>query len=260
MMELMQLAWNEYTKFIGSGLYMYLAYASMLYIICKDKKKRMVLGVIPALLLVLFFNPLFIKPLYYKFFFGTYWRLLWLIPSTLINAYTATQLITSSKHPLGQVGMAILVGIVIILSGTRIYSWMNYSHRTNWYKIPNVVLEVGYNMENYADSWYPTVIVPNELYCSMRQYTSGIRLLYGRDAEGYMSGLEDEDIKAVYEEMCKEDPDIEIISRVAHEQEVQCIVFNMDYHQVEEDLLEYGLVYTGDTDNYRYYTVWYGDY
>lgn len=258
MLELIKTAWQEYAKFAGTGLYIYFAYASIIYIFIKNKKTRLVLGVFPAVLLFIFFNPLFIKTMYYKYFFGTYWRVLWLFPSTIVNAYVATQLIFRFQDKIKRFCCLLLVAAVIVVSGKLIYTTDNFSHRQNWYKIPNSVEKIGYNIEHYStDSWYPTIIVPNELYCSMRQYSSFYRLLYGRDAEGYMSGIESEEIQTIYEEMCKKEPDVGLIIELARKYEVNNIIFNMDYHVLTENPEQYGCIYCGDTDNYRYYLISY---
>lgn len=258
MLEMIKVAWQEYAKYMGTGLYIYFAYASMIYIFIKDKKTRAVFSVFPIVLLIIFFNPVFIKTMYYKYFFGTYWRVLWLLPVTIINAYVGTRLIFKFKSRVKSLVCLMLIGILIVVSGKLIYSTDNFSHRKNWYKLPEAVTTIGYNIAHYStDSWYPTVIVPNELYCSMRQYSSHYRLLYGRDAEGYMSGIESEDIRTIYEEMCKREPDVGLIIELARKYEVNNIIFNMDYHILNEDPSDYGCLYCGDTDNYRYYQILY---
>ncbi len=257
MLELLQVAWQEYARFVGTGLYIYFAYASMIYILIKDKKKRMVLGVFPLVLLLIFFNPVFVKGMYFKFFFGTYWRVLWLLPTTLINAYMGTKLIFHFKEKFKSVLCLGLVLVMIVFSGKLIYSRDNFAFRKNWYKVPKAVEEIGYNIAHYTNSWYPTVIVPNELYCSMRQYSSMYKLLYGRDAEGYMSGIESPEIEAIYEEMCKKEPNVGLIVEYARLYEVNNIIFNMDYHVLTDDPEQYGCLYCGDTENYRYYQIMY---
>lgn len=258
MLELIQVAWQEYAKFFGTGLYIFFAYASMIYIFIKDKKRRAVLVIFPAVLLLVFFNPFFIKTMYYKYFFGTYWRVLWLLPTTIINAYTATRIIFSFKERFKSFWCLVLVLVLVVVSGKFIYSRDNFAFRKNWYKLPKAVEQIGYNIAHYStDSWYPTIIVPNELYCSMRQYSSHYRLLYGRDAEGYMSGIETPEIQTIYEEMCKEEPDVELIIELARMYGVNNIIFNMDYHKLVKDPEDYGCLYCGDTDNYRYYLIQY---
>lgn len=258
MLELILVAWQEYGKFVGSGLYIYFAYASMIYIFITDKKRRAVLTVFPAVLLLIFFNPVFIKTMYYKYFFGTYWRVLWLLPATIINAYAATMIVFRFKSKLKSVLCLMLVLLIIVMSGKLIYSRDNFAFRKNWYKLPKAVEEIGYNIAHYStDSWYPTIIVPNELYCSMRQYSSHYRLLYGRDAEGYMSGIESPEIQTIYEEMCKTEPDVELVIELARMHEVNNIIFNMDYHVLTKNPEDYGCRYCGDTDNYRYYQIIY---
>lgn len=258
MAELFNAAWQEYAKFIGSGLYIYFAYASLIYILIKEKKLRMVLSVFPLVLLIIFFNPIFIKVMYYKFFFGTYWRVLWLLPTTIINAYTGTKLIFMFKDKLKSAMCLVMVLAIIVISGRFIYSTDNFAFKKNWYKLPEAVTTIGYNIANYStDSWYPTIIVPNELYCSMRQYSSMYRLLYGRDAEGYMSGIETPEIQTIYEEMCKTEPNVELIIELARQYEVNNIIFNMDYHVLTSNPEDFGCLYCGDTDNYRYYSIQY---
>lgn len=258
MLDLIKVAWQEYSKFVGMGLYVYFAYGSIIYIFIKEKKLRNVLAIFPAVLLLIFFNPIFIKTMYYKYFFGTYWRVLWLFPSTIVNAYAATKLICRFKSRMKSAVCLVLIAGIIIMSGKLIYSTDNFSHRKNWYKIPEAVVEIGYNIAHYStDSWYPTVIVPNELYCSMRQYSSFYRLLYGRDAEGYMSGIESEAIQTIYDQMCLDKPDVSLVIELARQYEVNNIIFNMDYHVLEEDPQDYGCAYVGDTDNYRYYHIMY---
>lgn len=258
MKELFQVAWQEYAKFIGTGLYIYFAYASMIYLLIKDKKNRAVFTVVPGILLLIFFNPFFIKAMYYKYFFGTYWRVLWLLPTTAINAYMGTKIIFHFKDKLKHFVALALVGVIIMMSGKIIYNTDNFAFPKNWYKIPDAVCEIGYNIVHYStDSWYPTVIVPNELYCSMRQYSSEFKLLYGRDAEGYMSGIDDYAIQQIYEEMCKTEPNVQLIVENARMYQVNNIIFNMDYHVLTDDPENYGCLYCGDTDNYRYYQIMY---
>lgn len=258
MLDLIRVAWQEYAKFMGAGLYIYFAYASMIYIFIKDKKRRTVLAIFPAVLLLIFFNPFFIKTMYYKYFFGTYWRVLWLLPTTVVNAYAGTKIIFSCKEKFKSFWCCVFLLLLIVVSGDFIYSRDNFAFRKNWYKLPKAVEEIGYNVAHYStDSWYPTIIVPNELYCSMRQYSSYYRLLYGRDAEGYMSGIESPQIQIIYEEMCKTEPDVGLIIELARMYGVNNIIFNMDYHVLNEDPENYGCLYCGDTDNYRYYVIQY---
>ncbi|MGN0161896.1 MAG: hypothetical protein ACI4AQ_10945 [Lachnospiraceae bacterium] len=257
MLETMNAAWQEYLKFAGTGLYVYFAIASMVFIFIKDKKNRAVLTIFPAVLMLIFFNPFFIDVMYYKYFFGTYWRVLWLFPATIVNAYAGTRLIFAFKDKKKMLVSLLLVAAMIVCGGRLIYNTDNFSHRKNWYKLPRCVVEIGYNIEHYStDSWYPVVIVPNELYCSMRQYSSYYQLLYGRDAEGYMSGINEPEIQAIYEEMCKTQPDIELIATYARMYEVDNIIFNSDYHVLTKDPADYGYYYVGSTDNYDYYQFW----
>jgi len=91
----------------------------------------------------------------------------------------------------------------------------------------------------HLQSWKETIIVPNELLCSVRQYSSAVCLLYGRNAGGFISDI-GEDEQRVYEQMSKEDPDLALVTEIARNKNCRYIVFNTSFHQIPEDLSEYG--------------------
>ena len=91
----------------------------------------------------------------------------------------------------------------------------------------------------HLEGWQETMIVPNELLCDIRQYSSAACLLYGRNAGGFISIIGDREMQ-VYEEMSKENPDVELITDIAKETNCRYIVFNTSFHQIPEDLRGYG--------------------
>ena len=64
-------------------------------------------------------------------------------------------------------------------------------------------------------------------------------LLYGRNAEGFISGIGEEE-QQVYEEMSSEHPDVARVTEIAKNKNCRYIVFNTSFHQIPEDLTEYG--------------------
>ena len=87
--------------------------------------------------------------------------------------------------------------------------------------------------------WKETIIVPNELLCYIRQYSSSVGLLYGRNAEGFITNIEPDEAR-VFEEMSKEEPDVGLITEVARARNCRYIVFNTSFHRISEDITRYG--------------------
>ena len=75
--------------------------------------------------------------------------------------------------------------------------------------------------------------------CSVRQYSAAACLLYGRNAEGFISNIGEEE-QQVYEEMSSEHPDVARVTEIAKNKNCRYIVFNTSFHQIPEDLTEYG--------------------
>lgn len=248
---------GDYEKYIGAGAYVTLFFLCMIYIyMTKDKNKHMFLYY-PLLMLFAFFNPLFIKVVYVRFFWGTYWRLLWLLPLTALIAYTGTQIIFKNDKLKKKLVVAVAVILVIASGGSMIYNEHNYQKAENVMKIPDEAAVIGDLIVKYSGTWYPRVIVPNELYCYMRQYTSHLRLLYGRNIEGYMGGVDEEDdagIIEVHEEMSKPNVNVRKVAQVAREYDVQIIVFNTQTQTLIGDPSDYGYGLGGMVGAYAIYS------
>jgi hypothetical protein len=249
---------NDYQKFIGGGAYMVLLFAAMYYLYRKDKQMRGFAVWIPAVVLLIFFNPVVILLIYRQFMWGTYWRILWLIPVVPILAYIGTRLITENPKWMEKGIVMAVIAAMLLTGGRVIYNDSNFQKKENYFKIPTVAIDISQHILKYSGTWYPTVIVPNELYCYIRQYTSEIRLLYGRNAEGYMGGV-GSDVEAVYLEMSKQNPDCKLIGEVAYEYDVDIVIFNANFHQLPdaEQMKKYGLYYGGPVGDYIFYVLKY---
>lgn len=254
--QLYEFVVSDYQKFIGSGAYMVLCFAAMSYVFCREREKRGLFFWVPLGVLLIFFNPAVILLIYRQFMWGTYWRILWLVPIVPLLAYAGTRMICDCPKRAERLLAAAVVVTVILTGGKLIYNKDNFHQRENFFKIPTAAIDVSRHVIDYAGTWYPTIIAPNELYCYIRQYTSQIRLLYGRDAEGYMGGV-DSELEAVYKEMSKSEPDCALIGKMAQEYEVNIVIFNANFHQLPdmEEMKKYGLYYGGPVGNYIFYVL-----
>lgn len=234
--------WNEFLNFIGgrSGLAHWVLFILALFLcIFMGKEIRQKIFSPAVLVLLFFFNPLFYAVVGTRFLSGIYWRLLWMLPISFVIAYVLTQMTYKIKKNLLRVAAVVLACACIAVTGDRIFTKETYSEKENDYEIPNAAIEICDYVRGNLLSWKETIVVPNDLLCYIRQYNSAVGLFYGRNAGGFISNI-GEDEKAVYEEMCKENPDVKVITDIGKKRYCRYLVFDNTFHRIPEDLTEYG--------------------
>lgn len=234
--------WGEFLNFIGGrdGLLHWLLFvAALLCCFFLGRREQKLLFWPSVLVLLFFFNPFFYKYVGTKFLSGVYWRLLWMLPISFVIAYALTKLVSEISKDVLRIGAVIAALLCIVVSGNQIFSQETYKEKENAYELPNAAIEVADFIETWMVEWKETAIVPNELLCSIRQYSASACLLYGRNAEGFISDI-GEDEAEVYAEMSKEEPDVALITEIARNKNCRFIVFNTSFHKIPEDLNGYG--------------------
>ncbi len=248
----LQAVWSEFQNFIGygNGAAQWLLYmAALVLCVFYGKRCRKLLVYPSVLILFFFFNPFFFKYIGMKFLAGVYWRLLWMLPIVFVTAFAITKLAYRFQKQAVRVVVLLLACVCIVMTGKPVFSSQTYSEKENDYELPQAAIEISDIVQARLVDWKETIIVPNELLCSIRQYSAAACLLYGRNAEGYISDIEEAE-QIVYEEMCKENPDVEVITQIAREKNCRYIVFNTDFHQIPEDLTAYGYKKTDVVQNH----------
>lgn len=241
-MEYVIALWDEFSNFIGgrSGALHWLLFIAALgccFFLGKQARRKLFWP--SVLVLIFFFNPLFFKYVGIKFLAGVYWRLLWMLPVSFVIAYALTELVGKIPKNAVRVCVVAVACVCIALTGEPIFSQTTYQERDNAYELPAAAIEIADTVTARLKDWKETIIVPNELLCSIRQYSSSVCLLYGRNAEGFISDIGEEESK-VFDEMSKTNPDVALITEIAKEKNCRYIVFNTSFHQIPEDLTEYG--------------------
>ena len=163
-------------------------------------------------------------------------RLFW--PSVLVGIFFLRMAYRLGKQALRIVVVAVAC-VCIFVTGKPVLSAETYGERSNVYELPQAAVEIADLVQSRLVDWQETLIVPNELLCSVRQYSAAACLLYGRNAEGFISNIGEEE-QQVYEEMCSEHPDVARVTEIAKNKNCRYIVFNTSFHQIPEDLTEYG--------------------
>lgn len=249
--------WDNLKNFMGgrSGALHWLLFgAALLFCFFLGKKQRKLLFYPTVLVFAFFCNPLFYRYIGNKFLSGVYWRLLWMVPVSFLTAYGLTMLVYRFKKQMVRVVVVAVAVVCIAVTGKCMYQEATFSEAENLYKLPQAAIEVGDAMAAAGIDWKVRAVVPNELFCYVRQYRCDIGLLYGRNAGGFISEISNE-AKAVYDEMCKETPDIGRLTELCRQQEVVFLCFNTATQQIPEDLSMYGYLPYKTIGDYSIY-IW----
>ena len=107
---------DTFVSYCGSGILPLLFIASAIYITITEKItwKKMILGVAPLFITVMFFMP-FTEALYEKVGMedNTYYRVLWLVPMGVDVAYAFCRIFDRKR----KIGLAVAIAVVIVCSG-----------------------------------------------------------------------------------------------------------------------------------------------
>ena len=166
-----------FREYSGVGFLTILYLMALLYLWVTEKKEtvRTIFVYGASILQVLFFTPLF----YYGYQFldrGTYYRFLWLLPMTITIAYSGVKVL--SRYP----RWGIVLGVILIaVSGKCVYSSIYVTKAENVYHIPQEAIEVCEAIMPSQGQERVTGVFPDDLIHFIRQYTSEIRMVYGRD-------------------------------------------------------------------------------
>ncbi len=178
----------------------------------EDIRKKILFPTIVTCILI--FNPLFQRYLSGR---TVYWRMIWVIPETMIIAFAFVKMLQKIHKRLAMLVMAAFLMLVVMFFGTNVYHAAGFSKnemsvKAMCYKINPAVIHIADAMLKYDDK--PGCIVPQDLYTELRQYNGNIEMAYGRDMESYIETKTGED-DAVYEQMESLTPDYSIVCDAA---------------------------------------------
>lgn len=235
-----------FKSYNGTGYY------CMLFIICliylwfeeEDKRIRALLVYAPTVIQVLFFIPYFYL-IYDKLDSGTYYRILWLLPMTVVIAYAGCKVI--GVHT--KIGLAIL-SVILIMSGTYVYKSQYMAVAENAYHLPQEVITICEIIEPEEGKERVWAAVPNELIHFVRQYTTDIQLAFGREQIVSEWAADENPLYALYQQ---EEIDLEELSEAATEYYCHYVVLKNDKFLTGGRPQDFDLMKIGATENYDIY-------
>ncbi len=169
-----------FVTYMGSGIIVAWFVISLIYLFLKEKDsaKRILFLYFPVIVLLLYFNPLFVRIVYGIIGEEIYYRFLWIIPMTMTIAYGAVSIYGLLKQELRGV-FAIICAFLIMISGRLIYSNVQFAVADNLYHIPGTVVKICDAIA--VEGREVTAAFPMEMVQYVRQYDSTICMPYGRE-------------------------------------------------------------------------------
>lgn len=176
--------WNTvielFRNYMGTGLIVVWFLVCVIYLFFqeKDKSRRILFIYVPAILFLLFFNPLFMNIVYGFVGAEIYYRVLWLIPFTMVIAYTIAKVYSGLKGKKAA-GFLGITAVLVVLSGSCIYKSPYFSKAENLYHMPQAVVDICDAIE--VEGREVMAVFPQELISYVRQYSGVVCMPYGRE-------------------------------------------------------------------------------
>jgi hypothetical protein len=169
-----------FREYMGTGLILIWFLLSVVYLFLREERKqvRILFVYVPIILLLLFFNPLFSKLMANYMGDEIYYRLLWLLPVTIVIAYTC---VTICGRCFGRKRwlFGLLALAIIMVSGKYIYSNSYFKKAENLYHVPDSVVHICDAIE--IPGREVTAVFPLDMVQYVRQYSPVVCMPYGRE-------------------------------------------------------------------------------
>ena len=234
-----------YKAYNGTGYFCLLFIAALIYLWFSEQNRslRVLIVIVPTVIQILFFIPYFYMA-YDMLDEGTYYRILWLLPMTLVIAYSAVRVISSHFR----IGVAV-VCLIIALSGTYAYTGMTFSKAENAYHIPEDVVRLCDMVRPKEGEEKIFVAFPPILVHFVRQYTTDILLPFGRDSMVASWKRAENPFFDLY--MSHNKP-ADMLARYATEYQCEYIILDAK-DDIVGDVTDYGLEEYGRVNDYIIY-------
>lgn len=169
-----------FREYMGTGLIIIWFLIALLYLFLQEKQKkiRVLFVYVPIILLGLFFCPGISGLIMKAVGDDIYYRILWLLPVTMVLAYTGVSLLGRLAGR-WKLPCAVAMAVVFMMSGSLIYRNVYFSRAENLYHVPDSVVHICDAIE--IPGREVTAVFPLELIQYVRQYSPVVCMPYGRE-------------------------------------------------------------------------------
>lgn len=238
--------------YIGDGWHYILFLLALIFLIANrnEKENRKWLAGYSILFGAVYICPLTAR-IIMKYCIGylVYWRMFWLLPSSVIIAYAAAKLCVKWKKPVLQVLCMLVLTAVIVLTGKNPYvgEGAPYVKAVNLQKLPADACQVCDMINGDRGKSGPAVaVMPDDLIGYVRQYDASVELVYGR-----RSNLKKRRRK-IHKQMNSETPDFKKLTKLVRKEGANYLVYVADEEQ-NAQIESYGFVQIGRVGGYVVY-------
>lgn len=238
--------------YIGGGWHYILFLLALLFLIINrnEKENRKWLAGYSVLFAAVYICPLSAR-IIMKYCIGylVYWRMFWILPSSVILAYAAARLCERWKHAGMQVLCMAVLTLCIVFTGENPYVGADapYVKAHNLQKLPTDACQVADIISGSLEEGERAVaVVPDDLNGYIRQYDASIELVYGRRSKLKKKR------KKLHRQMNREEPNFRKIVKLSRKQGANYLVYpaNMEQNAQIEGL---GFVQAGQVGAYIVY-------
>lgn len=169
-----------FREYFGEGLILAWYLASVLYLFVREKRRevRIVFVYAPVVILLLYFNPLFAWVVYRLAGHEIYYRILWLLPMTVVIAYACCSVYGDLRGK-KRGAFVLCMAVLLALSGSFIYANPFFHKAENRYHMPDDVVAICDAIR--APGREVQAVFPAELLQFVRQYSPVVCMPYGRE-------------------------------------------------------------------------------
>ena len=248
----LQVALERVLWYIGDGWHYILFLLALIFLIISrgEKENRKWLAGYSILFGAVYICP-FTARIIMKYCVGylVYWRMFWLLPSSVILAWAAAKLCTRWKKGWAQIVCMLLLTAVIALAGENPYVGTDapYEKAVNMQKLPADVCQVcNLINEDRGEGGYASAVMPDSLIGYVRQYDASIELVYGRRSKLKKRR------RRIHRQMNREDPNFSKLTKMIRKEKANYLVYEADERQ-NEQLESCGFLKIGEVGGYIVY-------
>lgn len=237
----------------ANSLYWLLALAALAFLFTEGRivRRHVVCAVLFFVLLA--FNPLTYAVVWDRLSYAN-WRLFWMVPVEGVICFAAVRLLGHIRHTAGRIVCGMMVIAAVILCGHNVYTTpgAGFGASSNAYKLPEEAVAAAQILLQQDPA--PRAVVSDGLNCYLRQFSTDIQQMYGRDAQGYIHGIEEER-RRVYELLCEERPDFDAVRTAMEEMAYDYLILVNVSGDTEERLTHSGFQRIGEAGYFAIYRI-----
>lgn len=240
----MEKVMNIFQAYMGTGVIMIWFLISVVYLFFREKRRpiRILFLYTPIIVLLLFFNPLFVAVFHRLAGEQIIFRICWLLPMTVVIAYAIILAYNAIVGKKKMIFAGVCAGLIVI-SGKLVYNTPLFTVAENIYHVPQQVVDLCDRI--VIPGREVMAVFPREYLLYVRQYTPLVCMPYGRES-----------LQGKYVElevlMNQEVIHVERMARLAKEAGCHYIIMS-DKKELDDDMEKYNYELFDFIDGYVIY-------